>query len=76
MSRQLPIVRKFRDLPEWQDFRRWLREEFDLDPNLIAEFGEIEGDSLDFVEVTMALEEAFEKRFKVSSKVDLDKKAP
>jgi hypothetical protein len=72
----MPIVRKFRDLPEWQEFRRWLREEFDLDPNLIAEFGEIEGDSLDFVEVTMAVEEAFEKRFKVGGKVDLDKKAP
>jgi acyl carrier protein len=61
----MPRVRKFRDMPEWQDFRRWLREEFHLDPNLNADFGEIEGDSLDFVEVTMAMEEAFEKRFKV-----------
>lgn len=57
-------VQKFRDLPEWQDFRAGLGE-FGLDPNTIAEVGEIEGDSLDFVEMTVAFEEAFKYDLKI-----------
>jgi acyl carrier protein len=48
-------VRKFRDLAEWQ-------KEQGFDPNVIAELGELEGDSLDRVETIMVLEEAFESR--------------
>lgn len=51
-------IRKFRDSPEWQEIRRELKEA-GMDPNVIAEIGEMEGDSLDLVETTMAFEEAF-----------------
>jgi len=56
-------VRKFRDLPEWQEVRKSLKEQ-GFDPNVIAELGELEGDSLDLVEMTITLEEAFESRVK------------
>jgi hypothetical protein len=45
-------VQRFRDLPEWQEFRRRMKNH-GVDPNVIAEIGETEGDSLDFVEMTM-----------------------
>jgi len=59
----MSTIRKFRDLPEWQEIRIELKQK-GFDPNVIAELGEIEGDSLDFVEMVMALEEAFGKTFK------------
>jgi acyl carrier protein len=52
------IVSKLRNRPEWQAFRKAMNDH-GVDPNLVAEIGEFEGDSLDFVEMTMALEEAF-----------------
>ena len=48
---------KFRDLTEWQELR-WALKEQGLNPNVIAEIGEVEGDSLDLVETVIALEEA------------------
>jgi len=45
-----------------------------VDPNVVAEIGQTEGDSLDFVETTVALEEAFGPKLnkpKRSHKVDL-----
>ena len=48
---------KFRDLTEWQELRKVLKEH-GLDPNVIAEIGEVEGDSLDLVETVIAIEEA------------------
>ena len=57
-------IRKFRDQPDWQEVRKSLKEEVGLDPQLIAEFGETEGDSLDLVEATIAIEEAFGSRLK------------
>jgi acyl carrier protein len=56
-------VRKFRDLPGWQEARKALKEQ-GFDPNVIAELGELEGDSLDLVQMTIVLEEAFESRLK------------
>ena len=35
-----------------------------VDPNVIAEIAEMEGDSLDFVETIMAFEEAFASKTK------------
>ena len=60
-------IRKFRDMPDWPEVRKALKEEVGRDPNLVAEFGEIEGDSLDMVESTMAIEEAFGSRLKNKS---------
>jgi hypothetical protein len=48
-------IQTFRDLAEWQEFRKVLKE-MGVDPNVIAEIGEIEGDSLDLVQTTIALE--------------------
>jgi hypothetical protein len=36
-------IRKFRDMPDWPEFRKALKEEVGRDPKLVAEFGEIEG---------------------------------
>jgi acyl carrier protein len=44
-------------LPERHEFRKTLKER-GIDPKVIAEIEETEGDSLDFVEITMALEES------------------
>ena len=52
-------IRKFRDMPEWPEVRKELKEELGLDPNVVAEIGEADGDSLDLVEVTIALEGRF-----------------
>ena len=60
-------IRKFRDLPEWQEIRKALKEA-GMDPNVIAEIGEMEGDSLDLVEMTMAFEEALAAKSKRKSK--------
>jgi acyl carrier protein len=60
----MPNIRKFRDLPDWQEVRKTLRDDVGLDPNVVAEIGEQEGDSLDLVMTTMALEEAFERKLK------------
>jgi acyl carrier protein len=60
-------IREFRDMPGWPEVRKALKEEVGRDPNLVAEFGEIEGDSLDMVEATMAIEEAFGSRLKNKS---------
>jgi acyl carrier protein len=56
-------IRKFRDLPGWQEIRKALKEA-GMDPNLIAEIGGMEGDSLDLVEMTMAFEEALAAKSK------------
>lgn len=34
------------DMPDWPEVRKALKEGVGRDPNLVAEFGEIEGDSL------------------------------
>ncbi len=52
-------IKKFRDLPDWEEARKNLAEELGMDEKQIAALGEVEGDSLDLVETTMALEEAF-----------------
>ena len=44
-----------------------LKEGVGRDPNLVAEFGEIEGDSLDMVEATMAIEKTFGSHLKKKS---------
>jgi acyl carrier protein len=41
-----------------------LKEKVGLDPNLIVQIVETEGDSLDLVEVAMAIEAAFGSRLK------------
>jgi len=53
----MSTVQKLRDLPEWQQLRRALKEK-GVDPNVIAEIGEREADSLGSVELIMAFEEA------------------
>ena len=53
-------VHRFRDFPEYQEFRKMLKDAGE-DPNVIAEIGETEGDSLDLVETIMAYEEAFDQ---------------
>jgi acyl carrier protein len=52
-------IKKFRDLPDWEEIRKHLAEELGMDEEQIAAIGEVEGDSLDLVETSMALEEAF-----------------
>jgi acyl carrier protein len=52
-------IKKFRDLPDWEEVRKNLAEELGLDEQHIAAIGDVEGDSLDLVETAMALEEAF-----------------
>jgi len=46
----------------------WMRKQ-------IAALGEVEGDSLDLVETTMALEEAFGSTLQSGAKVDLGRQA-
>lgn len=46
-------------------------KEAGMDPNGIAEIGEIEGDSLDLVETAITLEEAFSLGSRRSRQVDL-----
>ena len=53
----MSTVQKLRDLLEWQQLRRALKEK-GVDPNVIAEIGEREADSLGSVELIMAFEEA------------------
>jgi len=57
-------IRKFRDMPEWPEVRKELKEELGLDPNVVAEIGEADGDSLDLVEATIALEGRFKPKRK------------
>jgi acyl carrier protein len=52
-------IKKFREFPDWEEIRTNLAEELGLDEEQIAAIGEVEGDSLDLVETSMALEEAF-----------------
>jgi hypothetical protein len=66
----MSAVQRFRDLPEWQEFGRRMKDH-GVDPNVIAEIEEIEGDPLDFVEMTIALEEAFGWNLDLRHKVDL-----
>jgi acyl carrier protein len=55
-------IKKFRDLPDWEEVRKSLAEELGMDEGEIELIGEVEGDSLDLVETAMALEEAFGSR--------------
>ena len=55
------------DMPDWPEVRKALKEGVGRDPNLVAEFGEIEGDSLDMVEATMAIEKTFGSHLKKKS---------
>ena len=59
-------VRKLRDTPEWPQIRDQLRKA-GLDPNAVANLGELEGDSLDNIEMIMAIEEAFNIEIKIDS---------
>jgi len=43
-------IKKFRDLPDWEEPRKNLAEELGMDEKQIAALGEVEGDSLDLVE--------------------------
>jgi acyl carrier protein len=52
-------IKKFRDLSDWEEVRKNLAEELGMDEEQIAAIGEVEGDSLDLLETSMALEEAF-----------------
>ena len=54
-------------MPDWPEVREALKEGVGRDPNLVAEFGEIEGDSLDMVEATMAIEKTFGSHLKKKS---------
>jgi acyl carrier protein len=49
---------KLRDTAEWPQIRDQLRRA-GVDPNVVADLGEVEGDSLDLVEAVMAVEEAY-----------------
>jgi len=52
-------IKRFRDLPDWEEVRKSLAEELGMDEGEIEVIGEVEGDSLDLVETAMALEETF-----------------
>jgi acyl carrier protein len=52
-------IKKFRDLPDWEEGRKNLAVALGMDEEQITTIGEVEGDSLDLVETSMALEEAF-----------------
>lgn len=52
-------IRKFKNLKDWEEVRKILDEELGLSESQIREIGEQEGDSLDLVEASMVLEEAF-----------------
>ena len=49
---------RFRHMPEWEGVNKDLAKKLVFDEATIARIAE-EGDSLDFVEVMMSLEEAF-----------------
>jgi acyl carrier protein len=51
-------IHRFRDLPNWEEARKSLQD-LALDREAIASVAEQEGDSLDLVEVCIAMEEAF-----------------
>jgi acyl carrier protein len=51
-------ISKFRDLQDWEEARKSLQA-LGLDEEAIASVGEQEGDSLDLVEICIALQEAF-----------------
>jgi acyl carrier protein len=53
-------IKKFKDLPDWEEVRKNLAKELGMDEGQITAIGEVEGDSLDLVETSMALEEAFD----------------
>jgi acyl carrier protein len=55
-------IKKFRDLRNWEEVRKYLAEELGIDEGQIEAIGDAEGDSLDLVETSMALEEAFGSR--------------
>jgi len=44
---------------EWELVRRTLSEKTDLTQRMLVALGELEGDSLDFVEIVMSLEEKY-----------------
>ena len=49
--------RPISEWPEWKRIRPILAEKTDLNQRQLQELGETEADSLDFVELVMALEE-------------------
>jgi acyl carrier protein len=55
MRPRLPI----NQIPEWKIVRGILAEKTDLNHRQLQEMGEIEVDSLDFVELVMGLEEKY-----------------
>jgi acyl carrier protein len=55
-------IKKFGDLRDWEEIRMNLAEELGMDEEQIEAIGDVEGDSLDLVEASMALEEAFGSR--------------
>ena len=57
-------IRKLRRDGRWPQIRDQLRKA-GVDPDAVAEFGELEGDSLDLVEALMAIEEAYGLELKV-----------
>lgn len=66
MSLNPRYVEKFRlsrhpinERPEWKHIRTVLADKTDLNQRQLQEIGETEGDSLDFVELVMALEEKY-----------------
>lgn len=65
------IIRKLRDTAEWPQIRDQLRKA-GLDPNAVAELGELEGDSLDHVEIIMSFEEAYNLEIKIDSRKNED----
>jgi hypothetical protein len=56
-------IKEFRDLPDWEEVRKNLAKELGMDEEQIATIGEVEGDSLDLVETSMARRDL---RFNVS----------
>lgn len=48
--------------PEWEFLRQALLEKTGLTEAQLAEIGEIEGDSLDLVEIVMAFEEKYQTK--------------
>ena len=60
MRGQTKVAQRFCDFPEWETIRRSLKEQLRLPEWELERIGDMKvGDSLDFVEAVMALEESF-----------------
>jgi acyl carrier protein len=55
--------RQLNEVPEWKEIQRVLAVQAGMSENQLEEIGAVEADSLDIVELMMALEEKYKVKF-------------